>query len=335
LHNSMETPLVSIITPTFNQEAYLGECIRSALAQSYPNWEQIIVDDGSTDRTPQVAEEFSDPRIRYIRLPHRGLGALAESYNTALAAARGELVGILEGDDLWPADKLALQVPLFGGGDVAITWGRGALIDGQGRRMGERASIRVRHRQESFDTATAFHRLTRLNFLIPSVSVMVRRDVLDRAGGFRQTGSKLIVDLPTWLWITARESGRVCYLNEVLGIYRVYGGQTSQLHRARMAAEHLQIVLELERELGEEALRRVGWHGAARSRALVSGMIVGGEVALAEKRYGAAAREFTRALLQARRPGEIGKAAIGVASSVVRKDLLSRAYSVAEWWKSR
>jgi glycosyltransferase involved in cell wall biosynthesis len=331
----MDTPLVSIITPTYNQEAYLGACIRSALDQSYANWEQIIVDDGSTDRTRQVAEGFTDPRIRYVRLPHRGLGALAESYNTAIAAARGELVGILEGDDLWPPDKLALQVPMFARDDVTITWGRGALIDGHGRRVGERASIRARKRMQSFDTATAFHRLTRVNFLVPSVSVMVRRDALDRAGGFRQTGSSLIVDLPTWLRITARESGRVCYLNEVLGIYRVHDAQTSQLNRVRMAAEHLQIVLELEEELGREALERVGWDRRARSRALVNGIIAEGEVSLVQERYGAAARSFTRALLRARTPSEIGKGVIGVASSVVRRDLLSPAYAHADRRKSR
>src|SRR5688572_10419542 len=104
---SMMPPLVTILSPTFNQERYVSQCIESALAQTYPHWEQIFVDDGSTDATREVIASYRDPRIRLIALPHRGLGALAESYNEALAVARGSLVGILEGDDAWPADKLA------------------------------------------------------------------------------------------------------------------------------------------------------------------------------------------------------------------------------------
>src|SRR5688500_377534 len=99
----MKSPLVTIVTPAYNQKRYIAECVESVLAQTYPHWEQIVVDDGSTDGTPEIVESYRDPRIRCIRLPHRGLAALGESYNTALAAARGELVAILEGDDLWPA----------------------------------------------------------------------------------------------------------------------------------------------------------------------------------------------------------------------------------------
>src|SRR5258707_3339207 len=100
----MAPPLVTILSPAYNQRRYIGQCIESALSQTYPQWEQIIVDDGSTDGTREIVAEYGDPRIRLICLPHRGLGALAQSYNAALAAARGSLVGILEGDDAWPAD---------------------------------------------------------------------------------------------------------------------------------------------------------------------------------------------------------------------------------------
>jgi glycosyltransferase involved in cell wall biosynthesis len=125
--------LVSIISPTFNQQRYVAQCIESALAQTYPNWEQSFVDDGSTDATREAIASYPDPRIRLIALPHCGLGALAESYNAALAVASGSLVGILEGDDAWPADKLERQVPLFDDPGTVLGWGRGALIDAEGR----------------------------------------------------------------------------------------------------------------------------------------------------------------------------------------------------------
>ena len=63
----MEKPLVSIITPTYNHEKFIEQCVRSVLSQTYPNWEMIIIDDGSTDKTPEKIEQFKDDRIHYIR----------------------------------------------------------------------------------------------------------------------------------------------------------------------------------------------------------------------------------------------------------------------------
>ena len=127
---------VSIITPVYNAEPFIARCMRSVLAQTYTDWEMLIVDDGSTDRTPSIIREFDDARITYIPLQHRGIASLAETYNTALAKASGELVAILEGDDEWPANKLALQVPAFLEDDVVLSWGRGMIIDEADRRSG-------------------------------------------------------------------------------------------------------------------------------------------------------------------------------------------------------
>jgi len=329
----MTRPKVTIVTPTYNQASYVDACIRSVLEQEYEEWEQVVVDDGSTDGTREVAESFRDPRIRYLPLPHRGLSALAESYNAALRVGTGDLVAILEGDDAWPKDKLALQVPLFADPGVVISWGRARLIDEAGRPRGERASVRAPEGSASFDTRAAFLHLSRVNFLTPSVTAMTRRRVLDRVGGFQQTGSSLLVDLPTWLHVTARERGAVRYLDRVLGLYRVYDRQTSQLYRARMAEEHIRIVLEAEREIEDAELREVGWDARTRSRALVSGMISSGSVSLGEGRYADAARSFGSAIARTRHPAEGIKAAIGLASVVVRRDLLEGAYSLRDRWK--
>ena len=116
-------PLVSILTPAYQQLGYIRRCIESVLAQSYARWELVVADDGSTDGTPEAVEAYRDARIQVLRLPHRGLGALAETYNAALARTSGPLVAILEGDDRWPPDKLALQVPVFEDEGVALSWG--------------------------------------------------------------------------------------------------------------------------------------------------------------------------------------------------------------------
>src|SRR4051812_46970983 len=82
-------PLVTIVSPVYNQERHVAGCIESALAQTYPHWEQIVVDDGSTDRTREIVTRYRDQRIRLLALPHRGLDALGASYNAALAAGTG------------------------------------------------------------------------------------------------------------------------------------------------------------------------------------------------------------------------------------------------------
>ena len=71
---------MSILTPTFNHEKYIAECIESVLNQTVKEWEMIIVDDGSTDNTHRIVKQYNDPRIIYIRKPHKGLGSLGENF---------------------------------------------------------------------------------------------------------------------------------------------------------------------------------------------------------------------------------------------------------------
>jgi glycosyltransferase involved in cell wall biosynthesis len=97
-------PLVSVIVPVYNGERYLGAALTSALGQTYVSLEVIVVDDGSTDGTGDVARRYP---VRYVRQVNQGTGA---ARNTGLAAARGDFIGHLDADDLWEPDKTRLQV---------------------------------------------------------------------------------------------------------------------------------------------------------------------------------------------------------------------------------
>lgn len=100
--------LVSIIIPAYNYAAFLPECVQSLQAQSYAHWECLIVDDGSTDDTRQVAASFlQDPRIRYIYQENAGLSA---ARNTGLEAAKGDYIQFLDADDKIYPRKLEKQV---------------------------------------------------------------------------------------------------------------------------------------------------------------------------------------------------------------------------------
>jgi glycosyltransferase involved in cell wall biosynthesis len=116
----MSPPLVTVIIGAYNAERYLGEAIESVLAQTYPDVELIVVDDGSTDRTGEIAESYGD-RVRCIRQAN---GGMAASRNRAIPEARGDYLAFLDADDRFPPDKLASQLAVFEAGpELDVVYG--------------------------------------------------------------------------------------------------------------------------------------------------------------------------------------------------------------------
>src|SRR5262245_4518179 len=105
----MQPPLASVIIPAYNAERFLRQAVESALAQSYPNVEVLVIDDGSTDGTRQLADELAkaDGRLRVITQQNAGVGA---ARNRGIAEARGKYIAPLDADDFWYPEKLARQV---------------------------------------------------------------------------------------------------------------------------------------------------------------------------------------------------------------------------------
>ena len=104
-----DLPLVSIIIPVYNRERYLAEAIESVLAQTYPAIELIVVDDGSSDRSAEVAQRYL-PFVKYCFQPN---GGTAAARNTGIALAQGEFLAFLDSDDIWTEDKLSRQMAAF------------------------------------------------------------------------------------------------------------------------------------------------------------------------------------------------------------------------------
>ena len=101
-------PLVSVIIPAYNRDRYLAEAIESVLAQTYPAIELIVVDDGSSDRTAEVAQRYA---LTYHFQPNGGISA---ARNAGIALATGEFLAFLDSDDIWMLDKLSKQMIPFG-----------------------------------------------------------------------------------------------------------------------------------------------------------------------------------------------------------------------------
>src|SRR5215467_12913811 len=104
-------PRVTAIIIVLNGERFIGEAIASVVAQSFADWELLVVDDGSSDGTIPIVEDVarSDPRIRLLHHPDRGNHGMSATRNVGIAAAQGEFIGFLDADDVWLPEKLEQQ----------------------------------------------------------------------------------------------------------------------------------------------------------------------------------------------------------------------------------
>ena len=114
-----ELPLVSVIMPAYNAEKYIAEAIESVIAQTYTNWELIVVDDCSTDNTEKIVRGFNDCRIVIIK-NDRNSGP-AVSRNKAIERAKGEYIAFLDSDDIWMSEKLNKQVLFMRKNDIGFS----------------------------------------------------------------------------------------------------------------------------------------------------------------------------------------------------------------------
>jgi glycosyltransferase involved in cell wall biosynthesis len=127
-------PRVSVVIPVYGVEQFVEVCVRSVLEQSYEDFEVIIVNDKSPDRSLEICESIDDPRIRIVtHLENRGL---AGARNTGIRHAKGEYIALLDSDDLWEKNKLEAHVEhLDANPKVGVSFSRSAFIDEQGTHL--------------------------------------------------------------------------------------------------------------------------------------------------------------------------------------------------------
>ncbi len=130
-------PVVSVITPAYNSERFIADAIRSVQAQTYPDWEMVVVDDASSDETPNIARSFAeqDTRIRFIRLENnQGAGAARQ---TALDEAKGRYIAFLDADDVWKPQKLERQLAFMNDHRQPFTFSFYEWMEEDGRPTGK------------------------------------------------------------------------------------------------------------------------------------------------------------------------------------------------------
>ncbi|HOD27262.1 MAG: glycosyltransferase family 2 protein [Bacteroidales bacterium] len=127
--------MISIITPCYNSVDFISQTIDSVIAQTYTDWEMIIVDDNSKDNSPEIIQAYcrKDPRIKYIRT-ERPSGSPTLPRNIGLKHARGRFIAFLDSDDMWLPTKLEEQLKLFRENKVAIVYSNYEKISEEGKR---------------------------------------------------------------------------------------------------------------------------------------------------------------------------------------------------------
>ncbi|WNF22649.1 glycosyltransferase family 2 protein [Mesobacillus jeotgali] len=209
-----EQPLVSIITPSYNAENYIEETIKTVLNQSYTNWEMIICDDCSRDRTVEIVEQYAkqDPRVKLIKLTENSGAAVTR--NTAINNSSGRFIAFLDADDQWVPDKLTRQISFMLEKDVGFSFTGYEVMDDLGK---------------STEKVVQVPEKVNYQYLLKNTIIGCLTVVLDR----EKVGE---VQMPLYrtrqdfaLWLSILKKGHIAYgLNEVLARYRKTAGSISR-----------------------------------------------------------------------------------------------------------
>jgi len=294
----MSAPIVSVIISTYNRAAYLPKAIDSMLAQTFRDWELILVNDGATDRTEEVVQPYlvRDRRLRYVTQANQGI---ASARNRALAQATGTYIAFLDDDDQWTPDKLEVQV---------------AFMEAHSEIGMSHAALRIIRPSESPDASaqraagtqegpTDFEDLL-CGYGIGLSTVMVRRDLLTQVSGFNAS-YPFNEDYDLWLRLAQRS--RLWRIGQVLA--ETVKDDRAALSKDVFRSRHtgIQVLRNLKFVKPDSRLERLRRHQIANLSYRLA------REYYERARYWPAARYFAGALwgnpwvgLAARRPGESG-----------------------------
>ena len=236
-------PRVSVVIPTFNCERFIGRTVDSALRQTYRDFEIIVVDDGSTDGTQAVLEQYGDA-LHYIRQANQGASA---ARNAALNTTTGEYIAYLDADDLWEPQKLARQVAyLDANPSCGFVHTEVAVIDEEDRVLHARFN---KETKRTVPQGLCLRDILQRSH-IQTLTVLERRSAFERAGKF---DLRLPVAQDYLHWIQVVLQGyEIGYLPEPLGQYR-WGAGSLMSSQRRLLGDFVKIyeILLGEHRIGE------------------------------------------------------------------------------------
>lgn len=303
----MRHPKVTVITPLYNSARFIEATLESLRRQTFEDWEAILIDDGSTDDTPERVKPFlQDARFSYIRQENHGI---AGARNTGVRTARGQWVCLLDHDDRWLPTKLEKQLAFAHANQCDIVCTDAFVVQEHSRSLYTGrfpAEFIAQVRQINTDPSVdAFGLLIRHNFLCAS-SVMLRKALFDKAGLFEPDA----VPADDYdMWLRCMPDAKLGYIKEPLIEYHVHAGNYSH-NLARMLAKIIHALHKSAQIHSQDERRRKQFGDALifTYHMLLTGL-------LEERRYGSALRHM--ALLAAR-----GRTGLRLLYWIADRDLL-------------
>ena len=253
------SPLVSIVIPTYNHAPMLQRALETVIEQSYQNWNAIVVNNFSTDNTLEVVAKFNDPRIQCVNF--RNNGVIGASRNEGIALATGEFIAFLDSDDTWFPTKIEKCVAVLNNGSDLVCHAE-YWIDESGK------SRLVTYGPSQ--TATHHNLIYRGNRISTSAT-MVRASLLKEVNGF-DVSPELISTEDYDLWIRlAAKSNKFAFIDEPLGEYHRHDNNVSANIEKHLAAElsllakHFSANAQFENVLARRRRKALAYYGAGRS----------------------------------------------------------------------
>ncbi|MBV8220092.1 MAG: glycosyltransferase [Solirubrobacterales bacterium] len=236
---SLDLPTVSVLMGAYNYEQYVGRAIESALAQDYPPelMEIVVIDDGSTDSTARVVEELARENPGRIRLVRQANGGYIDSTNRAIAESRGEILALLDADDLWLPEKTRLQVEMLQADpSLGLVYSDMVVIDGGDAVLHPSHLSYLNPVGERCVPALLF-----TNFVTTS-SIMVRASLRD-----------VFYPVPAavpyadwWIALRAAEVSKIDYRPEALALYRQHGANMTNGRTGITAVRNSQMAVAFQ-----------------------------------------------------------------------------------------
>jgi glycosyltransferase involved in cell wall biosynthesis len=247
-----DTPLISVIIPAYNVSIYIAEALSSVFVQDFNSYEVIIINDGSTD-TPELERElepFRD-RINYICQNNRGIAA---ARNAALRVARGELIALLDADDVWMEGKLTEQLAFMREGGYDMVYAD-ALLFGEAP-WSEGTTFMDR---SPSDGPVTLNSLLDIRVTVVVSTVIMRKDLVEQVGSFDEEDRNMTEDFDLWLRL-ANAGARIGYQRKVLAKYR-YRSDSISASRVKLHEAALRVLKKARRSMAlnpsdAEALNR-------------------------------------------------------------------------------
>lgn len=236
-------PLVSVIMPAYNGEKYIEKAINSIMRQTYSNWELIIIEDGSSDNTLEIARRYQNEKIKvYVNEKNKGI---AFSTNYGITHSEGKYIALLDDDDIATPKRLALQVDfLEQNTDIDILGGRSIYIDSTGKFLGIDAE--PLHNPNLIKAYLLFY-----NEKFSNCTAMIRREFIEKNMLYYEEGCLGMQDFK--FYIESSKLGKMTAIKEVLHLKRIHDEEETIIRIKNNAKERAMLFSEFQRESIEKS----------------------------------------------------------------------------------